>query len=70
MIVSLIGAIGVIIGLYTVLWGKAEDVAEVKEKTDPKLMIINETEEGNLFINESCEKTYYETVLEEPLLPA
>jgi len=70
MFVSLIGAIGVIIGLYTVLWGKAEDVVEVKEKTDPKLMIINETEEGNLFINESCEKTYYETGLEEPLLPA
>lgn len=68
----MIGAIGVIIGLYTVLWGKAEDVVvEVKEKTNPKLMIINETEEGNLFINESCEKTYCQTHhLEEPLLPA
>lgn len=52
---SLIGAIGVIIGLYIVLWGKAEEVVDVKEKIVPKSM-VNETEEVKID-------------LEEPLLP-
>jgi len=64
MRVSLIGAIGVIIGLYIVLWGKAEDVANVKEKIDPK-STVNETEEVRFLTNESCGKID----LEEPLLP-
>ncbi|WJX85839.1 hypothetical protein P8452_68233 [Trifolium repens] len=55
---SLIGAIGVIIGLYIVLWGKAEDVVDVQEKIEPKSM-VNETEEA-----------YSKTDLEEPFLHA
>jgi len=55
MCVSLIGAIGVIIGLYIVLWGKAEEVVDVKEKIVPKSM-VKETEEVKID-------------LEEPLLP-
>ncbi|XP_045790818.1 WAT1-related protein At4g30420-like [Trifolium pratense] len=55
---SLIGAIGVIIGLYIVLWGKAEDIVDVKKNIDPKAM-VDETEEA-----------YCKTDLEEPLLHA
>jgi len=66
MFVSLIGAIGVIIGLYIVLWGKAEDVVDVKEKANPK-SIVNSTEE--IVANEYCEKRYSKTDVEEPLLP-
>lgn len=55
--VSLIGAIGVIIGLYIVLWGKAGDVVDVKENIDPKSMA-----------NESDGKESYKIDLEEPLL--
>lgn len=40
MCVSLIGAIGVIIGLYIVLWGKAEEVVDIKEKIVPKSMEV------------------------------
>ncbi|XP_058745205.1 WAT1-related protein At4g30420-like [Vicia villosa] len=51
---SLIGAIGVIIGLYIVLWGKAEEVINVKEKIDPKLM-VDETKEVEIVINDLVE---------------
>ncbi|XP_058745207.1 WAT1-related protein At4g30420-like [Vicia villosa] len=64
---SLIGAIGVIIGLSIVLWGKAEDVVDIKEKIDQK-SIANETEEVKLLIDESSEKEYSKTDLKEPLL--
>lgn len=37
---SLIGAIGVIIGLYIVLWGKAEEVVDIKENIVPKSMEV------------------------------
>ncbi|XP_061375814.1 WAT1-related protein At4g30420 [Gastrolobium bilobum] len=66
---SLIGAIGVIIGLYVVLWGKAEEVVKAKDERDPKSM-VNTTEEGKVLINESSEKAYCKTDLEEPLLSA
>lgn len=68
MFVSLIGAIGVIIGLFIVLWGKAEDIVEVREKIDPKSM-VNEKEEVKLLIDESSKKEYSKTDLKEPLLP-
>ncbi|RHN38581.1 putative EamA domain-containing protein [Medicago truncatula] len=48
---SLIGAIGVIIGLYVVLWGKAEDVVHVKQKIDPKSM-VTQTEEVKILITD------------------
>ncbi|KAG5043150.1 hypothetical protein JHK87_007065 [Glycine soja] len=48
---SLLGAIGVIIGLYVVLWGKAEEVV-VKVKEDPKSM-VNSTEDVNMHFDKS-----------------
>ncbi|AET01178.2 nodulin MtN21/EamA-like transporter family protein [Medicago truncatula] len=57
-------AIGVIIGLYTVLWGKAEDV---KEMINSKL-VVNETTEVTFSTNESCEKSSCKIDLEEHLL--
>ncbi|XP_020206014.1 WAT1-related protein At4g30420 [Cajanus cajan] len=64
---SLLGAIGVIIGLYVVLWGKAEEVA-VKEEEDPKSQVNSSTEDVNVLIdNESHEKTC-KNDLEQPLL--
>lgn len=68
MCVSLIGAIGVIIGLSIVLWGKAKDIVDVKENTDSKSM-INEIEEVKFLINESYEKEHSKSDLKEPLLP-
>ncbi|RDX79494.1 WAT1-related protein, partial [Mucuna pruriens] len=60
---SLLGAIGVIIGLYVVLWSKAEEVV-LNVNTDPKSM-VNPTEEVKILINESSK-----TNLQEPLLSA
>ncbi|KAL2319953.1 hypothetical protein Fmac_028922 [Flemingia macrophylla] len=65
---SLLGAIGVIIGLYVVIWGKAEEVG-VKEDEDPKSQVNSSTEDVNILMdNESCEKTCSKTDLEQPLL--
>ncbi|CAJ2665103.1 unnamed protein product [Trifolium pratense] len=61
---SLIGTIGVIVGLYIVLWGKAEDVIQ---KIDPKSAFI-ETEEVKFLRNESCGEASCRINLEEPLL--
>ncbi|KAF8033822.1 hypothetical protein BT93_C0167 [Corymbia citriodora subsp. variegata] len=36
---SLAGGIGAVAGLYIVLWGKAEDLVEINEETEPKLQI-------------------------------
>lgn len=33
------GAIGVVAGLYLVLWGKAKDLVEINEETEPKIRI-------------------------------
>lgn len=66
---SLLGAIGVIIGLYVVLWGKGEEAAVVQEEEDPK-SVVNSTEDVNIFIDESYEKPCSKTDLEEPLLSA
>ncbi|CAK8559998.1 unnamed protein product [Lathyrus sativus] len=64
---SLIGAIGVIIGLYIVLWGKAGDVVDVKEKIDAKFM-VNETQEVTFSMNESYGERSSRIDLEEPFL--
>ena len=36
---SVIGALGIITGLYVVLWGKAKDVKELKEEQVKQLLI-------------------------------
>ena len=63
---SLVGAFGVIIGLYIVLWGKAKDLEEIKQEMDPKLL-NNQTKIIQVIKDESSEKTY-KIDLEEPLL--
>lgn len=40
----MIGAFGIIIGLYVVLWGKAKDVEELKEEQEKKRMISQKDE--------------------------
>ncbi|KOM58672.1 hypothetical protein LR48_Vigan11g170600 [Vigna angularis] len=60
---SLIGSIAVIIGLYIVLWGKAEEVVVLNVKTDSESM-LNPTEQVK--ISMACSKAN----LEEPLLSA
>lgn len=57
------GAIGVIIGLYVLLWGKAEDVTKIKEETFQKVY-----DESKLVDDGSMVKTSYKINLEEPLL--
>ncbi|XP_058745211.1 WAT1-related protein At4g30420-like isoform X2 [Vicia villosa] len=42
---SLIGAIGVIIGLYVVLWGKAEDLVDVKTENYGKIYCKTDLED-------------------------
>ncbi|KAF5742857.1 putative Nodulin MtN21 /EamA-like transporter family protein [Tripterygium wilfordii] len=38
---SLIGALGVVIGLYVVLWGKAKEHVKIEEDADPNLPTVN-----------------------------
>ncbi|GLU10330.1 hypothetical protein SLE2022_271450 [Rubroshorea leprosula] len=64
---SLLGAIGVIIGLYIVLWGKAEEVAEVKEEIDPNLD-NDQTSVVKIKMDEALDKTSSIHDLDEPLL--
>ncbi|KAH7545677.1 hypothetical protein FEM48_Zijuj01G0119000 [Ziziphus jujuba var. spinosa] len=59
---GLVGAIGVIIGLYILLWGKAEDAVETKKETDHR-KLQNEADEEDIL-----EKTNHKIDLEEPLL--
>ncbi|XP_017441352.2 WAT1-related protein At4g30420-like [Vigna angularis] len=63
---SLIGSIAVIIGLYIVLWGKAEEVAVVNVKTDSESM-RNPIEEVKISINKES-SSVCKTNMEEPLL--
>ncbi|KAH9654160.1 WAT1-related protein [Citrus sinensis] len=64
---SLIGAFAVIIGLYVVLWGKAEDLEEIEHKTDTKLQ-NDQTRTVQVVIEEPSVKKSYKNNLEEPLL--
>ncbi|PON90715.1 Plant-drug/metabolite exporter [Trema orientale] len=61
---GLVGAVGVVIGLYILLWGKAKDIIEVKEEIDPKLQKSTQGKQ----VDNSLEKESYKIDLEEPLL--
>lgn len=63
----MLGAFAVIIGLYVVLWGKAEDLKEIKQEAVPKLQHDQE-KMGQVLINESSEGENSKVDLEEPLL--
>ncbi|OMO61054.1 Drug/metabolite transporter [Corchorus capsularis] len=66
---SLIGAVGIIGGLYIVLWGKAEDLQVIRNQTDTESQNdqISTSMKTNL-IDESNLQTSYKIDLEEPLL--
>ena len=62
---SLVGAIGVVIGLYILLWGKAKDTAENKEEiSNPKLQNSTDMKQ----VVDVLEKDCCKIDLEEPLL--
>ncbi|KAL5773033.1 hypothetical protein ACOSP7_012650 [Xanthoceras sorbifolium] len=67
---SLMGACAVIIGLYIVLWGKAKDVKEIREGTDPLMLQNDQTcRVVQVSVEESnSEKKSCNDHLEEPLL--
>ncbi|KAJ7979545.1 WAT1-related protein [Quillaja saponaria] len=65
---SLLGAVGVIIGLYVVLWGKAEDFIEIVDDTNPKLQDHKRQDHVKILIDETSEKTCCKIDLGEPLL--
>ncbi|KAI7739115.1 hypothetical protein M8C21_001217, partial [Ambrosia artemisiifolia] len=60
---SVIGAVGIVIGLYVVLWGKAKDLEELKEQQQKKMMISQKDQINvvQILVDEAS--------LEEPLLP-
>ncbi|GMN62786.1 hypothetical protein TIFTF001_031866 [Ficus carica] len=62
----LLGGIGVIIGLYILLWGKSEDVREKEEEMDSKLQ--KSTADQWNQVDECLEKDTCKIDLEKPLL--
>lgn len=58
----MIGAVGIVIGLYVVLWGKAKDLEELKEEQEKKLM-ISQTDQIK-----TIQVVVDESSIEEPLL--
>ncbi|CAL5376512.1 unnamed protein product [Camellia sinensis] len=65
---SLIGGVGVILGLYVVLWGKAKDLQESKVERDSKLE-NDQTKIVQILVDESEERmSSIKIDLEEPLL--
>jgi hypothetical protein len=65
---SLIGAIGVIAGLYVVLWGKAKDLVEINIEEKTKLQNDEARNIVKILIDDSSKKTSCKIDLEEPLL--
>ncbi|XP_024004438.1 WAT1-related protein At4g30420 [Eutrema salsugineum] len=61
---SLIGGIGVIMGLYTVLWGKAKDVMMNQQQRNNK-----NNSEVKIHIEDSSNTTISNRDLKDPLLP-
>ncbi|PWA40653.1 Drug/metabolite transporter [Artemisia annua] len=62
-IVGVIGAFGIIIGLYIVLWGKAKDVEQLKEEQE-KLTMISQNDRNRI-----VQIMVDGSSLAEPLLP-
>ncbi|KAJ0701129.1 putative EamA domain-containing protein [Helianthus annuus] len=58
-----VGAVGIVIGLYVVLWGKAKDLEEMKEQQEKKTMLSqkDQIDVVRIMVDEAN--------LEEPLLP-
>ncbi|KAJ8767336.1 hypothetical protein K2173_017380 [Erythroxylum novogranatense] len=64
---SLIGAVGVVIGLYFVLWGKAKDILDTQNETEPKFN-LKQTRNDDIFADESKDGRSCKHDLEQPLL--
>ncbi|KAE8056120.1 hypothetical protein FH972_012915 [Carpinus fangiana] len=64
---SLLGAVGVIIGLYVVLWGKAKDLEMIKQEAVPELQ-HDQAKIVQVLIHESSENSSSKVDMEEPLL--
>lgn len=62
---SLIGGVGVIIGLYAVLWGKAKDLVEIKENANFQTDEASTVKTSDV---DNSEKTSWKIDLEKPLL--
>lgn len=62
---SLIGGVGVIIGLYAVLWGKAKDLVEIKENANFQTDEASTVKTSEI---DSSEKSGWKIDLEKPLL--
>lgn len=62
---SLIGGVGVIIGLYAVLWGKAKDLVEIKENANFQTDEVSTVKTSEI---DSSEKSGWKIDLEKPLL--
>ncbi|KAI3775332.1 hypothetical protein L1987_49904 [Smallanthus sonchifolius] len=60
---SAVGAFGIMIGLYVVLWGKAKDLEELKEQQLKKMMMIPQKDQINV-----VQVLVDEANMEEPLL--
>ncbi|XVF47817.1 hypothetical protein PTKIN_Ptkin03bG0141400 [Pterospermum kingtungense] len=65
---SLIGAAGVIGGLYVVLWGKAKDLQVINKETDPESQNDQKSTMKTGLIDESAQTSSHKHDLEEPLL--
>jgi hypothetical protein len=63
----LLGAVGVIIGLYVVLWGKAKDLEMIKHEAVPELQ-HDRAKIVRVLIHESSENSGSKVDVEEPLL--
>ncbi|OMO59512.1 hypothetical protein COLO4_34189 [Corchorus olitorius] len=61
---SLVGAFAVIIGLYVFLWGKAKELEEMKQETDPRLL----KKQPNNLEEEYSDENDCRIDLENPLL--
>ncbi|KAK6235966.1 hypothetical protein SCA6_011303 [Theobroma cacao] len=65
---SLIGAVGVIGGLYVVLWGKAKDLQVINRKTDPESQNDQKSSTRKTILIDWSLQTSSKLDLEEPLL--
>lgn len=65
---SVVGAVTVILGLYTVLWGKAKDIGGMNAEKHLSTQNFDSKTVSVIIDDDSVDKTRCKTDLEEPLL--